>query len=142
MRNSILFALCAATLVFAQSNHKMTKADFERSMKELSNWGRWGKDDQLGALNLITADKRKQAAALVTEGYPVSMSHDAETVKAADNPSPFVHTMVKTGLDSEDFASDVYQVEFHGLAHTPLDALGHFFSQGKMYNGYPKELIT
>ena len=26
-----------------------------------SNWGRWGKDDQLGALNLITPEKRKQA---------------------------------------------------------------------------------
>jgi kynurenine formamidase len=141
-RKCLLFALCASTLLLAQSNHKMTKADFDRSMQELSNWGRWGKDDQLGALNLITADKRKQAAALVTEGVAVSMSHDAETVKAADNPSPFVHTMVKTGLDSEDFAADVYQVNFHGLAHTHLDALGHFFYQGKMYNGYPKELIT
>jgi kynurenine formamidase len=141
-RNRLLFALCASTLLLAQSNHKMTKADFDRSMQELSNWGRWGKDDQLGALNLITADKRKQAAALVTEGVPVSMSHDAETVKAADNPSPFVHTMVKTGLDSDDFAADVYEVNFHGLAHTHLDALGHFFYRGKMYNGYPKELIT
>jgi kynurenine formamidase len=141
-RNCILFALCAATLLTAQSNHKMTKADFDRSMRELSNWGRWGKDDQLGAVNLITAEKRKQAVALVTEGASISMSHDAETIKAADNPSPFVHTMVKTGLDSDDFAADVYQVNFHGSAHTHLDALGHFFYQGKMYNGYPKELIT
>ena len=141
-RNYIPLVLCAATLLSAQSNHKMTKADFDRSMHELSNWGRWGQDDQLGAVNLITAEKRKQAVALVTEGASISMSHDAETIKAADNPSPFVHTMVKTGLDSDDFAADVYQVNFHGSAHTHLDALGHFFYQGKMYNGYPKELIT
>src|SRR4249920_2561246 len=38
-----------------------TKADADRWMTELSNWGRWGKDDQLGALNLITAEKRRQA---------------------------------------------------------------------------------
>jgi len=142
MRKWFVFAFCASAFTFAQSNHKMTKADFDRSMKELSNWGRWGKDDQLGAINLITEAKRKEATALVTEGFSVSLSHDAETAKAADNPSPFVHRMVKTGLDSDDFASDVYEVDFHGLAHTHLDALGHFFYQGKMYNGYPKELIT
>src|ERR1700757_2520985 len=69
--------------------HKMTKADIDRLMTELSNWGRWGKDDQLGTLNLITPTKRKQAAALVKEGYSVSLSHDELTEKFADNPSPF-----------------------------------------------------
>ena len=34
----------------------LTKADFERAMKELSNWGRWGAADELGALNLITPE--------------------------------------------------------------------------------------
>lgn len=142
MRHSLFCFLAIASLAFAQSNHKTTKADFERWMTDLSNWGRWGKDDQLGALNLITAAKRKQAAALVTEGYSVSLAHDAETEKAADNPTPFVHTMIKTGLDSDDYASDVYQVDFHGLAHTHLDALGHFLYQGKMYNGFSKNEIT
>jgi hypothetical protein len=35
----------------------VTKTDVQRWMKELSNWGRWGKDDQLGALNLITPNR-------------------------------------------------------------------------------------
>ena len=48
-----LFALVVSS-GNAQEKHKMTKADVERQIKELSNWGRWGKDDQLGALNLIT----------------------------------------------------------------------------------------
>ena len=41
-------------------------------MESLSNWGRWGEDDQLGCLNLITQKKRIQAAALVQDGIPVS----------------------------------------------------------------------
>ena len=39
-------------------------------MTTLSNWGRWGKDNQLGTLNLITKEKRKRAAALVKEENP------------------------------------------------------------------------
>src|SRR5262244_1408611 len=50
----------------------VTRAEYERWQTELSNWGRWGKDDELGTLNLITPAKRKQAAALVKMGsrYP------------------------------------------------------------------------
>src|SRR5438128_1450427 len=42
----------------------VNKAEYDRWRTELSNWGRWGKDDQLGAMNMITPAKRKQAAAL------------------------------------------------------------------------------
>ena len=41
----------------------MPRARYEQMWKQLSNWGRWGKDDQLGALNLITPAKRQQAFA-------------------------------------------------------------------------------
>jgi kynurenine formamidase len=138
----LFLVLLVAALTPAQSTRPVSKAQFDGWMKELSNWGRWGKDDQLGALNLITPAKRKEAAAEVKEGYSVSLARDAETEKAADNPTPFVHTMVRTGLDSDDYAADVYQVDFHGLAHTHLDALGHFFYQGRMYNGYSKNEVT
>src|SRR3954468_7091577 len=43
----------------------VTRAQFEAWFKEISNWGRWGKDDELGTLNLITAENRNAAAALV-----------------------------------------------------------------------------
>ncbi|MEO8630263.1 MAG: cyclase family protein, partial [Betaproteobacteria bacterium] len=66
----------------------MSKADFEQMMKDLSNWGRWGKDDQLGTVNLITPAKRKAASKLVTEGVSVSLSRDTDSVKAVDNGSP------------------------------------------------------
>ena len=58
--------------VYAQQDpaHPLvTQAEYERWQKELSNWGRWGKDDELGTLNLITPAKRKQAAALVSGAW-------------------------------------------------------------------------
>src|SRR5580693_8026499 len=72
MRKAALALFFAAIFLPAQSDHKVTKADIDRWMTELSNWGRWGKDDQLGTLNLITPAKRREAAALVKEGYTVS----------------------------------------------------------------------
>ena len=39
----------------------MTLETLKQWEKELSNWGRWGKDDQRGLLNLITPEKTKQA---------------------------------------------------------------------------------
>src|SRR5437879_13646453 len=80
-----------------QDSHSVTAAEVERWMTELSNWGRWGKQDQIGAVNLITPAKRKQAAALVKDGVSVSLAHDTVTEKAPDNDSPFVHTMTATG---------------------------------------------
>ena len=40
-------------------------------MDSLSNWGRWGDDDQLGTLNYVTPEVRRAAALLVTEGVSV-----------------------------------------------------------------------
>ena len=54
-------------------SHDLTQADIERLMEELSNWGRWGPDDQLGAANLITPAKRLEAISTVTEGITVSL---------------------------------------------------------------------
>src|ERR1700687_3889173 len=67
-----------------ETTSQVTKEQFERWMTELSNWGRWGKDDQLGAANLITPAKRKQALALATEGLPVSLAHDVVQDMAAE----------------------------------------------------------
>src|SRR5690242_13097435 len=87
----------AALMLSAQSPRTMTKADIDRWMTELSNWGRWGKEDQMGTINLITPAKRKQAAALVRSGVSVSLSRLAETEKGPDNNLPFAHVMTGTG---------------------------------------------
>ncbi len=108
-------------------------------MTELSNWGRWGKEDQMGTVNLITAEKRKEAAALVKEGVPVSLSHDYLTEKAPDNDNPFGHKML---APSGDWFMDQYSVVYHGLAHTHMDSLAHTSWKGKMYNGFPISEVT
>ncbi len=128
-------------IVPAQTAHKSTKADVDRWMKELSNWGRWGKEDQLGAYNLITPAKRKEAAALVKEGVSVSLAHDVEKVAGPDNNNPFKHTVEDAGAYANEYYLDSYAVNYHGFAHTHMDSLCHMFHDGLMYNGFStKEL--
>jgi len=124
----IVLAIALPTTVATQST-TTTRAQFERWKTELSNWGRWGKDDQIGALNLITPAKRRQAAALVREGVSVSLSRDADTVTAVDNPDPFEHRMLTTGTDRMGVIP-------HGVAHTHLDSLAHINYDGVFFNGY------
>jgi kynurenine formamidase len=107
----------------------VSRAEFDRWKADLSNWGRWGKDDQMGALNLITPAKRRQAASLVKEGISVSLSREADMVKAIDNPDPFEHSMIEIGADR-------MAVVPHGVAHTHLDSLAHIHDAGVFYNGY------
>src|SRR5260370_19824255 len=121
----------------------MTKADVDRQMSELSNWGRWGHDDQLGTLNFITAQKRKQATALVKEGYSIALAHDVMTEKFPDNPTPLGHKMMllRPG-QTTGFVLDEYSVNYHGFAYTHMDALCHAAYDGKMYNGFPISSVT
>jgi kynurenine formamidase len=139
----LVFLLCIGCLADKPPSHHATQSDVDRWMNELSNWGRWGKDDQIGAVHLITPAKRKQAASLVREGYSVSLAHNAETEKTADNPSPFVHKMLATGSHPDgQFVLDEYSVAYHGYAHTHMDALCHMAWHGKMYNNFPQTDVT
>ena len=128
----------------AQSSHTVSKADVERWMTELSNWGRWGKEDQIGTVNLITPAKRKQAAGLVKEGITVSLARLIDTKTAPDNSNPFQHTMQNTGANPlvGSYSMDTFSVLYHGYGHTHMDALCHMFYQGKMYNGFSQNEVT
>lgn len=140
IRFLLALGLAAAPPAAAQapvaSRHPVSQADLDRWKSELSNWGRWGPDDERGTLNLITPEKRRQAAALVREGFPVSLARDAATEPAVDNGNPYEHSMVAV---REAASSDRIAVSFHGLAHTHLDALGHHFIDGRMYNGFERD---
>jgi kynurenine formamidase len=116
-------------------SHAVTEAQYERWKKDLSNWGRWGKDDEIGTLNLITPAKRKQAASLVKEGVSVSLAADTDTVKAVDNPNPYEVKMLAIGMDQ-------IAVAYHGIAHTHLDSLAHINDNGVFYNGYQPDAGT
>ena len=70
--------LAAVPTAGKQYSRSLTQQDIEGWLTELSNWGKWGPDDQAGTINLITPAKRRAAAALVREGVSVSMSLDAD----------------------------------------------------------------
>lgn len=126
----------------ASEKNKLTIADVENIMAAVSNWGRWGSKDELGALNLITAEKRKEAAALVKSGVSISLSRNA--IKHQIGVSePFEHRMVETGFTPGSVSSsDVYSVQYHGYTQTHLDALCHIFYKGQMYNGFSQREVT
>ncbi len=137
---------CAAIVLGTMAlgaQQTVTQATVDGWMKELSNWGRWGKNDQLGAVNLITPEVRRRAAALVREGFSVSLSRDADSVRAADNSRPFERKMISGDADPQEmFAVDTYTMTFHGASITHFDALSHMAYQGKVYNGYAKSEIN
>ena len=84
MRKVIVFiavVVAGAGALAQQSSHTpINKAQVDGWMMDLSNWGRWGKDDQLGALNLITPAKRREAMALAKEGIVVSLEQPIKVV--------------------------------------------------------------
>lgn len=111
-------------------------SEFDEVFHKVSNWGRWGKNDQIGAANLITAAKQKQAAALVQLGISVSLNHNALTEAAADNPSPWEHTM------NPGFSTDTLKISYHSLVHSHMDALCHISYKDQTFNGYPKAEVN
>jgi len=118
-----------------------TEEDFHRAMKEVSNWGRWGADDELGAANLITPAKRKQALALAREGLTVSLAHDIIQEAAPDGAVYLDRTVLNVNPTG---ASDRYQYTgtYHGSVHSHLDALDcHVMYEGKGYNGVTMEEV-
>jgi kynurenine formamidase len=90
-------------------------------------------------VNLITPARRKQAAALVTEGVSVSLARNTDPKKSIDNSSPYVVKM-SPPVDGQ-FNMDEQTVFFHGVAHTHFDALSHVFHDGQMYNGFPESAV-
>lgn len=128
------------TTVRAQSDRNLDADDIDRLIQELSNWGRWGEKDELGTLNLITSEKKRQAVQLVREGISVSLARDVETEKASDNPDPFIHQMLP--VHQGKWAADRLTVSYHGYAHTHMDSLCHLFHHGRMYNGFTQDQVT
>ena len=104
--------------------------------QQVKNWGRWGTDDQLGSVNLITAAKRKQALKLAKTGQTVSLVHNPLTDKADDNTFPFEHTM------NPGFTTDTYRVSYHGYSHSHMDALCHILYKDQTYNGYARAVVN
>jgi len=118
----------------------------------LSNWGRWGDDDELGTLNHITDDVRLSAARAVRHGRSVSCAWElaapddmerstttcpcAADMPGAENMPPAFHADRHWGFSSERLS-----ITFHGNTVTHLDSPSHIFWDGRMYNGRSHELV-
>jgi len=126
-------------VVPAAADAPVTKEQVNKWMTELSNWGRWGKADQIGTLNLITPDKRRQALKLVRDGVAVSLAHTIDKEKAPDNPRPLGQEMV---LDAGGHAMALYSIWYHGSIITHIDSLCHYSFEGKIFNGFERSAIA
>lgn len=118
----------------------LSAEDVRRFHRTLSNWGRWGAEDQLGTLHWIDAGKRAAAAGLVRSGRTVGCARPLPTEPAVDNERPVVHLM--TGTASEGWGGDYFALAPHGYAVSHVDALCHIFHEGRLYNGHPVERVT
>ncbi len=132
---------------FEGVGRNLTQADIEGLMESLSNWGRWGADDELGAANLITPEKRRAALALATRGEVVSLAHPLLTATEIDVPAPFEREIIRLpDLAAEPplrgGVSDTYRVSYHGYSHSHIDSLCHILYRGQMYNGRSRESVT
>jgi len=122
---------------------EMTEAELDALFERVKNWGRWGADDERGALNYLTPALANEAASMVTLGRTVSCALDLATTPAAHNPVPVAHHMIRAGDIPEGTGSaDYFAVASHGIAVTHLDALCHIFHRDLMYNGRPKSMVT
>ena len=129
-----------------------TEAEVLGYFDSLSNWGRWGADDELGALNFLTPEKVRQAASLVRDGHQVSCARTVEFEASADAPNPPVHFMIESGEGwatgdkvtkrAAQGSADFFGMAYHGVTITHIDSLCHFFWQGRMYNDRPAHLVS
>ncbi|MFJ8819587.1 cyclase family protein [Amycolatopsis thermoflava] len=117
---------------------------------EISNWGRWGAQDERGTLNLIDADVVREAVASVRAGVAVGCgSIDLAPPKlpltAAQQGAPAArHAMIQIGnaeAPGTALTTDYVGVAPHGPGTTHLDALCHVSLDGRLYNGQPASVV-
>ena len=129
------------------------RARIEASAHRLSNWGRWGDDDERGTVNYITESKRRAAAGLVRSGRVFSL---AIPFDSGGPQPPFERrmnphlSMLDTGTDLRvgrqanapegwGYADDMVMMATQ--CATQWDALSHVFYGFQMYNGYDCALV-
>ena len=114
----------------------------------LSNWGRWGPDDQRGTLNLITPAKTRAAASLVIDGVSVSLGHFVTEEEAIDSQTfaPTEHWMTRVDPETGEvlFALDAMSFSMHDGQLSHMDALCHYRTERNgeflIFNGYRQNL--
>ncbi|MFC9999774.1 cyclase family protein [Nocardia sp. NPDC127526] len=124
-------------------------AEFLAIAKRVNNWGRWGSEDELGTLNLITDEVARAAAATVRTGrrVPLALPLTQQGVQTGLIPGRVnpLHSMVAInwqlfGPDTVATSDDVVTMALQAATH--WDALPHVSHSGHIYNGRPADSIT
>ena len=138
-------------------HRKLTRKDVQAAAKRLKNWGRWGKDDELGTLNFVSAADIVAAAKLVRNGkvFSLALDFDAKGPQGGKSKYPAlgrfnpVHVMLRTGTDAYSGVLDHRKIRgADDLVIMPLqcgtqwDGLGHIFYEDFMWNGYDCRTVT
>lgn len=109
-----------------------------------ANWGRWGPEDQRGALNLITPQVTRAAALLVRDGQVHALAQPIGPQMAIPRHRPGMqHFMNRDGGDYAagarrtggfQLAEDTVLLPLHLGTH--VDALCHCWRDDRMFNGF------
>ncbi len=132
---------------------KVDRAAIYEAAEQLSNWGRWGKDDQIGTLNNVTSADLINAGKLIKKGkvfsLGLSLKEPIQSGLFGGRWNP-IHSMLATGTDAAAGNQDVPSpylryaddaINMPCQASTQWDALCHIFLDDKMYNGYDAKLV-
>ena len=140
------------TIAQSSERREITKEDLELYKRELTNWGRWGADDEIGTLNFVTPEIVASAAQLVTAGRRISLglAYDQKGPQtgALGRYNP-IHFMSRSGVDGYAGVRDQYGIRGADdwiimplQSSTHWDALSHIFYGDEMYNGYDIRNVT
>jgi len=129
----------------ATADHDGEHDDVRRYLAERRNWGRWGEDDEVGAVNLITPERRIAAARLVTEGRSISLSRPFAAGQLGGTGVRSEH-VIEPRIDRGDGGgaiTDYYGTSYHGAGSTHIDAISHVWDGDGMYGGRnPDDVIS
>ena len=127
-------------------------AELEQLAARVSNWGRWGSDDQRGTLNLVTAAAVQRGVAAARDGRAFSLAlpfdqtgpqWDNVHMPERTNPELRTHTVnVAFTGDTRDFTTSDDSFRMGSQAVTHWDALAHVGYDGKLYNDVPNDVVT
>jgi kynurenine formamidase len=130
-----------------RSGVEVSAAEFRALFERVCAWGRWGEDDERGALNELTPERVVAASRLVRTGETVTLGLPLNTHPGVENPEPAVHRMTMLG-DTDigsgtlRFVKDYIGVDYHNDGHSHIDALCHVAFDGAFYNGRSIDSVT
>jgi len=138
-------------LVYASCNSQAIseeKKEYDKIFHKVTNRGKWGKNDKKGTVNYIDNQKILSALKIPEKGISVSLSFDITSDSTQINYSQFDeitkydHQADAVEFRGYDWATDNYNISYHGFTVSHMDGLAHLGQDGKLYNDYDASKIT